>query len=56
MSLRSDKTVLQQHKKLCIQVKYLSHANTRKYFFFFFKFLEDMSPFRGATDTPVLDF
>ena len=24
--------------------------------FFFFKFLEDMSPFCGATDTPVLDF
>ena len=27
--------------------------------FLFFKkkkFLEDMSPFRGATDTPVLDF
>ena len=22
----------------------------------FFSFLEDMSPFRGATDTPVLDF
>ena len=25
-------------------------------FFFFFKFLEDMSPFCGATDTPVSDF
>ena len=25
-------------------------------FFFFLKFLEDMSPFCGATDTPVLDF
>ena len=24
--------------------------------FFFFKFLEDMSPFCGTTDTPVLDF
>ena len=24
--------------------------------FFFLKFLEDMSPFCGATDTPVLDF
>ena len=23
---------------------------------FFLKFLEDMSPFCGATDTPVLDF
>ena len=25
------------------------------FFVFFFKFLEDMSPFCGATDTPVLD-
>ena len=25
-------------------------------FFFSFTFLEDISPFRGATDTPVLDF
>ena len=25
-------------------------------FEFFRKFLEDISPFRGATDTPVLDF
>ena len=25
-------------------------------FFFFFKFLEDTSPFRGAADTPILDF
>ena len=25
-------------------------------FFFLFKFLEDISPFRGATDTPGLDF
>ena len=24
--------------------------------FFYYKFLEDISPFRGATDTPVLDF
>ena len=24
--------------------------------FFFFKFLEDISPFCGATETPVLDF
>ena len=24
--------------------------------FFFLKFLEDMSPFCGATDTPILDF
>ena len=26
------------------------------FFFFFLKFLEDMSPFCGATDTPVSDF
>ena len=26
------------------------------FFLFFFKFLEDMSPFCGATDTPILDF
>ena len=26
------------------------------YSFFCFKFLEDISPFRVATDTPVLDF
>ena len=24
--------------------------------FFFLEFLEDISPFRGTTDTPVLDF
>ena len=24
--------------------------------FFFLKFLEDMSPFCGVTDTPILDF
>ena len=27
-----------------------------KYSFFFVKFLEDISHFRGATDTPVFDF
>ena len=26
------------------------------FFFFFINFLEDMSPFCGATDTPILDF
>ena len=36
-------------------------AQADDFFFFFFlfflkKFLEDMSPFCGATDTPVLDF
>ena len=25
-------------------------------FYLFFLILEDISPFRGATDTPVLDF
>ena len=29
-------------------------TNSSNFVFFFLKFLEDISPFRGATDTPVL--
>ena len=32
------------------------HTKLNAFFFFLNKFLEDMSPFCGATDTPVLDF
>ena len=35
---------------------FIIQALLRKYFSFFSNFLEDMSPFCGATDTPVLDF
>ena len=38
---------------------FLDHVRTTpviQVIFFFLKFLEDMSPFCGATDTPVSDF
>ena len=45
----------------CIRASYymslLRHDESEMMFFYFFKtFLEDTSPFRGVTNTPVLDF
>ena len=43
---------------IIMSVRVLSNVSSwiASFFCFFLKFLEDMSPFRGATDTPVLDF
>ena len=42
------------HGDFCrISIVYL---NCKLYKLFFYKFLEDMSSFCGATDTPILDF
>ena len=54
--LQSSDIALIPKAFVCDRFFFVIESNGSRESFFFFKFLEDMSPLCGATDTPVLDF
>ena len=55
-SCLQKKRVVENVAKSCDLWQLYGSTKSLEVFFFFLNFLEDISPFRGATDTLVLDF